>query len=121
MIFYTSRCRVSRVWHCRVAGSYPTSGVAETLLDTGETSRDSLRRYTDNFNPGVVGSENPTGPSALLPYLMQVGQPRRFLESRIPGQGILSSNRMGEHRLLARHDAVVDLLGVLHVAHVIVL
>ena len=33
------------------------------------------------FHPGVVGS-NPTGPSTLLPYLMQVDQGGRFLESR---------------------------------------
>ncbi len=42
------------------------------------------------FNPGVVGS-NPTGPSTLLPYLMQAGQSGHFLESRIINPGVLKS------------------------------
>jgi len=40
------------------------------------------------FNPGVVGS-NPTGPSTLLPYLMQAGQSGHFLESRMLSPGLL--------------------------------
>ncbi len=34
------------------------------------------------FNPGVVGS-NPTGPSTLVPYLMQVALRPRILDARI--------------------------------------
>ena len=67
-----------------------------------------LATHGVTFNPGVVGS-NPTGPSTLLPYLMQVGRSGRFLESRKSSPGVLllwrNAQSIVEHTMeVVRHN-----------------